>query len=68
MEQYLKETPLLDFSHPSLKELVKSRGWATLAEYERIARIYEFVQDEIAFGYNEADDMPASIVYRDEYG
>ncbi len=68
MAQYLKETPLLDFSHPSLTELVKSRGWATLAEYERIARIYEFVQNEIAFGYNEADNISASMVYRDGYG
>ena len=68
MDRYLKETRLLDFSHPSLTGLVKSRGWATLPEYERIARIYDFVQNEIAFGYNEADDIPASQVYSDGYG
>jgi hypothetical protein len=68
MERYLKETQLLDFSHPSLTGLVRSRGWATLPEYERIARIYDFVQNEIAFGYNEADDIPASQVYSDGYG
>jgi hypothetical protein len=68
VERYLKETPLLDFSHPSLTELVRSRVWATLPEYERIARIYDFVQNEIAFGYNEADDIPASQVYSDGYG
>jgi hypothetical protein len=68
VERYVKETPLLNFSNPSLRELVTSRGWATLPEYDRIARIYDFVQNEIAFGYNEADDIPASRVYSDGYG
>ena len=68
MERYLKETPLLNFSHPSLSELVKNRGWTALPEYERIARIYDFVQSEVVFGYNEADDIPASQVYSDGYG
>ena len=68
MERYLIETPLLDFNHPSLTGLVKSRGWATLPEYERVARIYDFVQNEIAFGYNETDDIPASQVLSDGYG
>jgi hypothetical protein len=67
-ERYLKETLLLDFSHPSLTELVESRGWASLPKYKRIARIYDFVQNEIAFGYNEADNISASRVYRDGYG
>lgn len=68
MERYLKEAGSLDFSHSLLTELVKSRCWAMLDVYERIARIYEFVQNEIAFGYNESDDIPASKVYRDGYG
>ena len=68
MERHLKETRLLNFNHPSLTELVKNRGWTSLSEYERIARTYDFVQNEIAFGYNEADDIPASQVYYDEYG
>jgi hypothetical protein len=68
MERYLRETRLLDFSHPSLVDLERQRGWVALPEYERIARIYDFVQNEIAFGYNEADDIPASRVYSDGYG
>jgi hypothetical protein len=68
LQRYLKETPLLDFSHPWLTELVKNRGWASLPEYERIGSIYAFVQNEIAFGYNEADDIPASAVLKDGYG
>lgn len=68
MEQYLKETPLLNFNSPPLVQLVSSRGWRTLPEYERIAQIYNFVQNEIIFGYNEADDIPASVIYSDGYG
>lgn len=68
MNRYLKETQILDFNHPSLTELVESRRWVTLSEYERIAHVYDFVQNEIAFGYNEADDIPASRVYSDGYG
>ena len=68
LESYLKETPLLDFNHPAFAELVNSRRWALLPEYERIGRIYTFVQNEIPFGYNEADDIPASQVLRDGYG
>lgn len=68
MDRYLKETRLLDFSHRSLRELAESRDWAALPEFDRIGRIYDFVQNDILFGYNEADDIPASQVYRDGYG
>jgi hypothetical protein len=68
LQRYLRETRLLDFNHPSLTDLVKNRGWASLSDYERIGRIYGFVQNEIAFGYNEADDIPASQVLQDGYG
>lgn len=47
---------------------MNSLGWEALPEYERIARIYDFVQNEILFGYNEADDISASKVYEDGYG
>lgn len=62
---YFQATPLLDLNYASLTGLVNDRGWASLSEYERIAPIYDFVQNEIAFGYNEADDIPASRVYED---
>ncbi len=68
MGRYLKETRLLDYSHPSLVKLVEERQWASLGEYDRIAGIYGFVRNEIVFGYNESDDMPASGVLRDGYG
>ena len=27
MERYLKETPMLDFSAPSIRALIRERGW-----------------------------------------
>ncbi len=68
MDRHLRETRLLDFNHPSLTRLVDDRRWLALPVYERVAHIYDFVQNEIAFGYNEADNIPASEVYRDGYG
>lgn len=61
-------TPLLDFTHASLQSLVTERGWQALPEYERIGAIYDFVRNEIVFGYNIADDLPASRVLADGYG
>ncbi len=68
MERYLKETRLLDFGATSIRRLLVQRGWSALSPYERIGQVYAFVRDEIAFGYNEADDIAASQVLKDGYG
>ncbi len=121
MERYLKETPMLDFSAPSIRALISERGWdapdrrytcaapepeqqgteqgdricrqggsvapdaSCQAEcgqaercpadcglddssFEKIRSIYDFVRDEILFGYNTDDSIPASKVLRDGYG
>lgn len=64
----LAATPLLDYLHPALQELVQSREWDRLETYERIGAIYDFVRDEIPFGYNTEDELPASAVLADGYG
>lgn len=64
----LRETPLLDFSHPSIASLIDQRGWRLYAQEERIKAIYTFVKDEILFGYNSDDDLPASQVLNDGVG
>lgn len=64
----LRQTPLLDHTHPRIQALIAERGWRQLPERERIAAIYDFVRDEIAFGYNLADDLPASRVLADGLG
>ncbi len=68
MNQYLAPTSLLDFNDPALARLVQERRWQQLPTFERIGAIYGFVQNEIEFGYNAADDIPASEVLKDGYG
>jgi hypothetical protein len=61
-------TPLLDDRHSDIAALIASRGWLGLDESGRIGAAYDFVRNEIAFGYNRADDIPASAVLADGYG
>ncbi len=70
MEQtaWLHETALLDYSAPSIAALLERRGWRALGTEARIRAAYEFVRDDIPFGYNAADDLPASRVLADGYG
>lgn len=64
----LRSTKLLDFGHPRMKALLAERGWSHLPEHERTGAAYDFVRDEIVFGYNTSDDIPASQVLADGYG
>jgi hypothetical protein len=68
MEKYLKETPLLDYNHPSIKNLIQEKKWCKLNNIEKVKQIYNFVRDEIQFGYNLKDSIPASAVLDDSYG
>ncbi|CTQ34537.1 transglutaminase-like domain-containing protein [Jannaschia rubra] len=63
----LAETPLLDYGHPAIAALIDARRWRAMSETDRIGAAYAFVRDEIAFGYNRADDIPASRVLADGY-
>lgn len=67
-DELLGTTRLLDYENPRVQRVIKERGWAALPEGKRIGAIYDFVRDEIAFGYNESDDIPASEVLADGYG
>ncbi len=68
MERYLTETSMLDFSSSAIQALIEQRGWRSLSEFERIRAIYNYVRDEILFGYNTDDGIPASKVLADGYG
>lgn len=65
---YLSETPLLDYGNPAIQKLIAQRGWAALSEGERIGAAYDFVRNEVLFGYNSDDALPASRVLADGYG
>ncbi|QTD47466.1 transglutaminase family protein [Ottowia testudinis] len=64
----IKPTPLLDFGHEAIQSLLARRAWRELETKDRIGAAYNFVKDEIAFGYNESDDLPASRVLSDGMG
>lgn len=68
MQRYLAETPMLDFSAAPIQRLIRARGWRTLEPFACIKAIYGFVRDEILFGYNVDDGIPASRVLADGYG
>ena len=69
MEEYLLETELLDYSNPALQRLVQARRWGLLPDpFDRIKAIYDYVRDEVLFGYNVDDRIPASRVLSDGYG
>lgn len=68
MNRYLQETKMLDYSHETIQELIQQKQWKTLNEFERLKAIYNFVRDEILFGYNIDDAIPASRVLADGYG
>ena len=64
----LAATPLLDLHHPDVEALVARRGWRALRPYDRIGAVYDFVRNDIAFGYNAGDELPASQVLADAIG
>lgn len=65
---YLEETPMLNYSEPKLKELICSKNWSNLDEYHKVKSIYEFVQNDILFGYNASDTLTATQVLDDGIG
>ena len=64
----LTATPILDFETTPIAQLIDERGWRDLSDTDKIGAVYDFVRNEIAFGYNRADDIPASEVLSDGYG
>jgi transglutaminase-like putative cysteine protease len=68
LSPYLRPTPLLDFHAREIQSLVSERGWGALEPLRRVAAVHAFVRDEIPFGYNRTDSIPASVVLRDGHG
>ncbi|HKM34173.1 MAG TPA: transglutaminase family protein, partial [Lachnospiraceae bacterium] len=68
MDRYLQETKMLNYSAKSIQNLITERKWDALDEFHRILEIYNYIRDEILFGYNVSDDIPATQVLTDGYG
>lgn len=67
-DNYLKETQMLNYSADSIQKLIEERGWKQLDEFERIGAVYDYVRNEILFGYNSSDLLTAEEVLKDGYG
>lgn len=67
-QKYLAETPMLDFRSSAIQGLIAERGWSSLEPHARIGAAYDFVRNEILFGYNSNDALPASRVLADGHG
>lgn len=67
-DRYLKQTKMLDYESQSIQELITEKGWKDLSEFECIKSIYNYIRDDILFGYNIDDSIPASKVLKDGYG
>ena len=68
MEQYLLETKLLDYNSVEIQKLISSRLWLGKNNKDKILCIYNYVRDEILFGYNTNDKITSSTVLKDGYG
>ena len=66
--ELLKETSLLDYRSKGIQTLFAKRGWRDLKEDKKVVSIYNFVRDEILFGYNASDSLKASRILKDGYG
>lgn len=65
---YLQETALLNYSCSGIQDLMQRKGWKQLDDFHKIKEIYDFVRDEVLFGYNKCDNMTAEEVLKDGYG
>nr|WP_261769261.1 hypothetical protein [Paenibacillus xylanexedens] len=57
MNNNLEQTQLLDYNHSTIQSLIRSRNWASLPVKEQILHVYNYVRDEIEFGYNRSDNI-----------
>ncbi|MDE5965935.1 MAG: transglutaminase family protein [Lachnospiraceae bacterium] len=64
----LDKTELLDYDDAAIQKIIEESGWIQLPLYQRIGAVYDYVQNDILFGYNETDAMPASRILQEGYG
>ena len=68
MNRYIQETDMLDYSDIHIQRLIQDKDWLELSDFDRIKAIYNYVRDDILFGYNIDDSISASKVLSDGYG
>ena len=68
MENYLKNTAMLNYQAPQIADLINKQKWNDLNEFEKIGAIYDYVQNKILLGYNKYDNLTATQVLADGIG
>lgn len=68
MNEYLKQTNMLNYGSAEIMNLIAERGWKKLDGFHKIGAVYDYVQNEILFGYNENDTLLATEVLSDKIG
>jgi len=66
--EFLLATPMLDFNSPEIQDLLAQKKWHALSKFDATTAIYNFVRDDMKFGYNADDRLAASQVLKDGYG
>lgn len=59
---------MLNYSNECIQKLIEQKKWKDLETFECIKAIYNYVRDEILFGYNVNNSITASNVLADGYG
>lgn len=68
MKNYLKNTVMLNYQTPQIADLINTKKWSDLNEFEKIGAIYDYVQNKILLGYNKYDNLTATQVLADGIG
>ena len=66
--RYLRKTHMLDYDAESIRGLISKFGWEALDDFQKIGAVYDYVRNQILFGYNRSDLLTASEVLADGYG
>lgn len=61
-EHLTQKTPILNYESELIQKLIVDRGWKKLPDHEKIGAAYDYVRNEVLFGYNKGDDISASQV------
>lgn len=59
---------MLDYSNENIQQLIQYRKWKQLDTFDCLREIYNYLRDEILFGYNVDDSIKASKVLSDGFG
>lgn len=53
----IQYTDIINFKHSEIQLLITRHNWQNLCNYKKIDAIYQFVKDEILFGYNDRSNL-----------